>query len=118
MSATGLSTGMPHPRTAAYLRCFPYDEFQMRLHRDAVEEHARDLYLPAPRVFLDNGCLASQALPELQRLLAAVATGQFGVVILPGRFVLSLDDAAALSIVRWIGGLGCRVIEVPSRRTG
>ncbi|GAA1983816.1 recombinase family protein [Kitasatospora viridis] len=114
MSATTdhLPTTTP-PRTAAYLRCFPFDHFQMTPHRNAVLDHAQALALPAPAIFIDNGRLASQALPELQRLLRAVASGFFGVVLLPGLFVLSLDEAVARSIVRALAGHGCQVIVLP-----
>lgn len=69
-----------------------------------------------PHVFFDNGRLASGPLPELRRLLDAVAAGFYDVVILPGPFVLSMDDAKAQAIVRQITDHGCRVIELPSRQ--
>ncbi|MEV6008633.1 hypothetical protein AB0M29_17680 [Streptomyces sp. NPDC051976] len=115
MTATDRTVARTTPSVATYLRCFPYDTFGTGPHLKAVLDHARELSLPTPYVFFDNGRLASGPLPELRRLLDAVATGFYDVVILPGPFVLSMDDAKAQAIVRQITDHGCRVIELPSR---
>lgn len=115
MSATDGTAARTTPSIATYLRCFPYDALGTGPHLNAVLDHARELALPTPYVFFDNGRLASGPLPELRRLLDAVAAGFYDVVILPGPFVLSMDDAKAQAIVRQITDHGCRVIELLSR---
>lgn len=115
MSATDRTAARTTASIATYLRCFPHDTFGTGPHLHAVLDHARELALPTPYVFFDNGCPASGPLPELRRLLDAVATGFYDAVILPGPFVLSMDDAKAQAIVQQITDHGCRVIELPSR---
>ncbi|GAA1250867.1 hypothetical protein GCM10009665_46920 [Kitasatospora nipponensis] len=108
--------GVPAGGTAAYLRCQPMDPWGMEAHRWAVLEYAEQLGLPRPTVFFDNGCPARGLLPRLEQLLAQVAGGGYHTVLLPGRFVLSLDDRTAADLVRRFEEHGCRVLELPSRR--
>lgn len=106
----------PRPRAAAYLRCHPYDPWRMGPHHYALIQLAADLSLPLPDVFFDNGCPASDPLPELDRLLAAVDAGWYQVLLIPGPFVLSLDDGKAAAAIARIRRGGCRVAELPDRR--
>lgn len=101
-------------RTAAYLRCHPYDIWRTGPHYWVMLQRAQDLALPAPDVYFDNGCLASGPLPRLRQLLGAIEAGQYDVVLLPGPFVLSLDDAKAQQIVLWMRRHGCQVDELPA----
>ncbi|MEU3461021.1 hypothetical protein ABZ721_13815 [Streptomyces sp. NPDC006733] len=101
--------------TAAYLRCYPYDQWRMALHLHALEEHADRLGHHSPEIFLDNGVSCRAARPQLTLLLARVATGAIGTVLIPGRWVLSLDDDAADSVTRFLRGHGAEVVELPHR---
>ncbi|MFF7249904.1 hypothetical protein ACFZBU_39105 [Embleya sp. NPDC008237] len=116
------STRRPAPantvRTAAYLRCFPYDPLRTGPHLGVLLEYAEVLGLRAPDVFFDNGHLSSGPMPQLERLLAAIASGLYDVVLVPGPFVLALDDDKAREILRWMRAQGCEVVELPSPRTG
>ena len=114
MTTTGRGTDQPIARTAAYLRCFPYDDLGTGPHHNAVLAYAQNLSLPVPAIYFDNGRLSSGPLPELSRLLCAVAVGHYDTVLVRGPFVLSLDDRTAQAVVREFSALGCRVIEVPS----
>jgi DNA invertase Pin-like site-specific DNA recombinase len=114
MTSTGRSTDQPIVRTAAYLRCFPYDAFRVGPHRNAVLAYAEEVSLPIPAIYFDNGCLSSGALPELERLLHAITAGNYDAVIVPGPFVFSLDDHKAHAVIREISHQGCQVMEVPS----
>ncbi|MFF6995944.1 hypothetical protein ACFY93_13465 [Streptomyces sp. NPDC008313] len=104
-------TGAP---TAVYLRCHPYDRWQMALHRTALLQHAENLSLPTPDIFFDNGCLSRAPLPQLDRLLSAIEADYYKVLLLPGPFVLSLDDRKARDLTRWIRSRGCQVEELPA----
>lgn len=99
---------------AAYLRCHPYDRWKTGPHYWAVLRRAEALWLPVPDVFFDNGCLSRGPLPQLQQLLSAIDDGYYKVLLLPGPFVLSLDDRKAQDLLRWIRGHGCRVEELPA----
>ncbi|MFC9331774.1 hypothetical protein [Kitasatospora sp. NPDC057015] len=113
---TARSTSMPG--TAAYLRCYPYDVWQMDFHRQGLCTWAARLGLPEPTVFLDNGCMSHDPLPLLQRLVVAVTTGIYQVVLVPGNFVFSLHDDAAQQIARRITAHGCRLLELPRHGEG
>ncbi|WP_371496015.1 hypothetical protein OG871_09870 [Kitasatospora sp. NBC_00374] len=104
----------PH-RVAAYLRCYPHDPWRMEPHRIALQQYADRLGLPDPEVFLDNGLPSGGPLPRLEHLLELVAAGVYRALLLPGGFVLSLDDDRAGSLRRQIAGHGCEVLELPSR---
>ena len=102
-------------RTAVYLRCYPYDSWRMDLHRRALEEHARWAGLGSPQVYLDNGASSGGLKPELRRLLAQAALGRVTEVLVPGRWVFSLDGRTADSVVDFLRGVGARVVELPHR---
>ncbi len=110
------STGSTGTRTAAYLRCHAYDEWQMKCHRDALHQYAEQLGLPEPALYLDNGRPSSGPLPALDRLLRDVTCGAYDVVLVPGAFVFSLSDTDARDIVRRITSADCRVMHLPSPR--
>lgn len=115
MTTVSRNTNAQQTRAAAYLRCFPYDAFQTGPHRGAVLEHARALALPTPDIYFDNGRLSTQPLPQLTRLLTAIAAGFYHVVLLPGPFVLSLDDDKARATMQQMRDQGCQVMELPCR---
>ncbi|MEV8099206.1 hypothetical protein [Kitasatospora sp. NPDC085879] len=100
--------------TALYLRCYPYDEWQMVLHLHALEAHAERLGLGVPEVHLDNGVSCRIVRPRLRRLLARVAVGAVDTVLVPGRWVFSLDDRTADAVVDHIRSYGAEVVELPS----
>lgn len=102
--------------TAAYLRCYPEDSWQMRAHRDLLERHAAQLGLPDPVLFIDNGCPSSGKLPQLTQLLEYAAAGAFRVVLVPGSWVFSLDAAEAARRRGQFAAHGCHVLEPTSPR--
>lgn len=111
----GIATRRAYGVTAVYLRCYPYDAEQMAPHLNALRAHADRLVLPAPVVFLDNGVSSSSVRPQLRSLLARVAQGHIGTVLVPGPWVFSLDDRAARAVVGFLHGAGALVVELPSR---
>jgi hypothetical protein len=86
----------------------------MEPHHHALLHFADRMSLPPPDVFFDNGCRSKGPLPQLDRLLRAVGSGRYQVLLVPGYFVLSLDDREAQDLVRWIRSHGCRVEELPA----
>ncbi|MEV4613040.1 recombinase family protein [Kitasatospora sp. NPDC049258] len=98
--------------TAVYLRCYPYDSWQMAVHLRALEEHAARLRLPVPQVFLDNGVSSRLPRPQLRRLLARAAEGRIDTVLIPGRWVFSLDNRTADSVTDFLRGAGADVLEL------
>ena len=98
--------------SAIYLRCYPYDTWYLLDRQEALEARAWELGMPAPVVYVDNGCRSGGRLDELERLLEAVEAGAYRVVIVPGPFVFSLDDQLADGMVRRFEAAGCRVMEM------
>ncbi|MFE9424804.1 hypothetical protein ACFYNO_17730 [Kitasatospora sp. NPDC006697] len=116
-------TTVPHlpprsPRSGAaamYLRCYPYDQWHMSAHREAVHRFAGLRGVRDPLVFLDNGYRAGEPRPALRRLLHEIRHGRLDVVLVPGWFVFALDDAVAALIAGRITATGCRLWELPPR---
>ncbi|MGW4897045.1 hypothetical protein ACWEQL_33010 [Kitasatospora sp. NPDC004240] len=106
----------PAPRTAIYLRSYPFDTTGMECHRRALEDLAMAAGLPEPVMFLDNGLRASDGLPARDALLRAVAAGLVDTLLVPGPYVFGLDDAEAGAVVGELERHGCRVVQLPSRR--
>lgn len=102
-----------HDGTAAYLRCYPYDTWQMASHWRALQKHANRIGLPAPHVFLDNGVSSRSPRPQLRLLLARAAEGRVRTVLIPGRWVFSLDTGTADSVTDFLRGFGADVVELP-----
>ncbi|GHH81051.1 hypothetical protein GCM10018781_62800 [Kitasatospora indigofera] len=105
-------------RTAAYLRCYPYDDWQMQAHAQALEDHARRLGLGTPRKFLDNGVSCRGVQPQLRLLLSLASVELIDTVLVPGRWVFSLDEHTANSVADFLAGAGTKVIELPRRDNG
>ena len=101
-------------RTAMYLRCYPFDAWKMDFHRDALQRYAMSLGLPEPTVYLDNGVRSGEPMPALRELNREVAAGHVHLVMVPGPFVFSLDDAEARTVSGQITATGCRVMELPA----
>ncbi|MDJ0345142.1 hypothetical protein QMK19_31875 [Streptomyces sp. H10-C2] len=101
--------------TAAYLRCYPYDTWQMAVHVRALEQHAGNLGLGAPYVFLDNGISCRTVQPQLRLLLARAAMGFIDTVLVPGRWVFSIEDRTADAVTEFLRAAGARVFELPHR---
>ncbi|MDH6137874.1 hypothetical protein P3T37_007309 [Kitasatospora sp. MAA4] len=101
--------------TALYLRCFPYDSWRMAPHLRALQEHATRLGLNAPEVFLDNGVSSRAMRPQLQQLLTRAAVGRLGTLLVPGRWVFSLDDRTADAVTGFLRGAGTAIVELPDR---
>ncbi|WP_406002453.1 hypothetical protein [Streptomyces sp. NBC_00829] len=97
--------------TAAYLRCYPYDQWGMTHHQHALKAYARHLDLPAPVLYFDNGRRAHR--PEYERLLRAVAAGRHRIVLIPGPWVLDLHDAPAQARLQQLTDHSCHIIELP-----
>lgn len=101
--------------TAGYLRCHAYDIWHMRPHRVALLQHARALSLPEPDIYLDNGCPARGPLPQLDRLLGAVAAGTYQAVLLPEWLALALDEARAGQMIEHLEQHNCLILCLPPR---
>jgi hypothetical protein len=102
------------PRVAAvYLRCFPHDVWQMTAHRELLDEYAAWLGLPTPSVFLDNGVSSRDHAAQRHHLLASVRAGFVQVVLIPGRWVFSLDAAKAQQAAGELTDAGCTLLELP-----
>lgn len=104
------------PQVAAYLRCYPFDQWQMNAHRRAIEEHATRLGLPWPRFFLDNGVSSRRVQPQLRLLLARAVTGHIDIVLVPGGWVFSLDAGRSSAVTAYLRGAGVEIIELPQHR--
>ncbi|MEU9133446.1 hypothetical protein AB0D08_36060 [Kitasatospora sp. NPDC048540] len=103
-------------RTAAYLRCYPYDSWRMAPHVRALEEHAGLLGLDTPRLFLDNGVSCRSVQPQLRVLLALASLEAVDTVLVPGRWVFSLDQGTADAVAGFLVAAGTRVVELPAHR--
>ncbi|MFD9126082.1 hypothetical protein [Kitasatospora sp. NPDC059571] len=103
--------------TAAYLRCYPYDRWQVDFHVRAMEEHAHRLGLQYPQLFLDNGVSSRAVRPQLKALLSQVAMGRFSTVLIPGRWTFSLDDHTSAAVMGFLHEMGTTVVELPRRRS-
>ncbi|WP_371496452.1 hypothetical protein OG871_11175 [Kitasatospora sp. NBC_00374] len=103
---------------AAYLRCVPFDTWEMPVHRHAMETWARDLGLADPVWFIDNGEASHGPKPRLLELLSAVERNTFSVVLVPGPFVFHLDDTRAAKVCHRLSVLGASVLQLPQERTG
>ncbi|MFE2728904.1 hypothetical protein [Kitasatospora sp. NPDC059327] len=104
------------PRTAIYLRSYPFDASGMECHRRALEELAFSSGLPEPVMFLDNGLRAGDGLPSRDALLKAVAAGSVDILLVPGLYVFGLDDDEANAVKEELARHGCRLVQLPSRR--
>ncbi|MEU1425337.1 hypothetical protein [Kitasatospora sp. NPDC005751] len=114
-----MTTSLPRPPKAVgavYLRCYPFDQWEMADHRAAVSSYAEGLGFCGPHVFLDNGCPSVGELPRLAQLITLAEFGHCQTVFVPGLWVFSLDDAAAAATVKRLQKAGCRVVEMPSPR--
>ncbi|WP_371494124.1 hypothetical protein OG871_03380 [Kitasatospora sp. NBC_00374] len=110
----------PYPtgtRSASYLRCYPADTWRMRAHREMLSRHAVRIGLPEPVVFIDNGCRSFDPLPRLEELVQHAAAGHFGVVLVPGSWVFSLNDEEAHRVRSRLAAHGCHVLEPPHVRS-
>ncbi|MCH0567263.1 MULTISPECIES: recombinase family protein [unclassified Streptomyces] len=102
-------------RMAIYLRCHPYDQWEMSTHRNALLRYAREMGVSEPAVFFDNGSSSREARPFLEWLIQSVDHGDFNIVLIPGPFVFSIDDLAARAVITYLQDAGCHVLELPSR---
>ncbi|MFC9331046.1 hypothetical protein [Kitasatospora sp. NPDC057015] len=100
---------------AIYLRCHPRDEWEMDAHRRALENHATKLGLHRPAVYLDNGVPSRGPAPRRTDLAHAVRAGRYRVVLIPGRWVFSLDASTAHRIADTLAAGGCEIVELPPR---
>ncbi|MEV6012694.1 hypothetical protein AB0M29_38650 [Streptomyces sp. NPDC051976] len=98
---------------AAYLRCYPRDDWAMMGLQSALERHALVLGLPTPAAYIDNGCPSGEPAPGRTQLDRAVAAGWVSVVLVPGPWVFALNDADACRAVEEFTKQGCEVIELP-----
>ncbi|MFE3882388.1 hypothetical protein ACFXPQ_05615 [Streptomyces lydicus] len=101
------------PRVAMYLRCYPRDIWQLTIHQDALADYARELGVPEPIVFMDNGFSSRVPLPALGSLVSSVESGVYDVVLVVGLFAFSLDGGSACEVVQRLQGAGCKVVEIP-----
>lgn len=102
------------PRVAMYLRCYPRDTWQLATHQEALADYARQLGVPEPIVFMDNGFSSRVPLPALGSLVSSVESGVYDVVLVVGLFAFSLDGGSAGEVVQRLQGAGCEVVEIPS----
>ncbi|MED7952045.1 hypothetical protein [Streptomyces sp. BE303] len=101
------------PRTAVYLRCYPFDPTGMECQRHALERLAQRHGLPEPFEYLDNGRRSGGRLPRLECLVRDIEQGWIDRVLIPGPFVFALNDREAEAVTRQLSQLGCRVVELP-----
>ncbi|MEV4615691.1 hypothetical protein AB0K43_24320 [Kitasatospora sp. NPDC049258] len=113
MGTQDTATRSTSSATAVYLRRYPHDIWKTEGHRQALLERARQLGLPQPAVFLDNGRRSRGPLPALESLMARIADGWYRTVLVPGRFVFSLSDKEAERTTQWVAAHGCRIEELP-----
>jgi hypothetical protein len=99
-----------------YLRCYPFDVGQMSSHQGALLDHAEQLGLPMPALFMDNGIRSRDPRPALGRLMVLAEEQAVTVLLIPGIFVFSLHDQTALAIASRFTGTGCRIVELCSPR--
>lgn len=104
-------------RMAIYLRCHPYDRWEMISHRHALLMCARVMGFPEPAVFFDNGPSSRETRPFLEWLIQRVNQGEFNTVLIPGPFVFSIDDLEARAVIAYLQDAGCVVLEMPYRST-
>ncbi|GGV40611.1 hypothetical protein GCM10010495_67590 [Kitasatospora herbaricolor] len=99
---------------AAYLRYYPHNRSAVDRHREALDRFARRLGLPSPAVYLDNGRSSTGPRPGFEQLARAVLDGVHRVLIVPGPWVFSVDDAKARLAVRLLTAAGChRILMLP-----
>ncbi|MFG2824475.1 hypothetical protein ACGFX4_34225 [Kitasatospora sp. NPDC048365] len=103
------------PRTAAYLRSYPFDPTGMECQRWALDSLAADHGLPEPQLHIDNGLRVADGLPALDALLRAVAAGWITAVLVPGLYVFGLRAEQTASVLRVLDLHGCRLLQLPSR---
>ncbi|GAA1100012.1 MULTISPECIES: hypothetical protein [Kitasatospora] len=100
-------------RAAIYLRCYPYDRWEMLTQLHALQDHASSLGLACPRVLIDtvgSSCLARDG---LRSLLALAAAGDVDTVLVPGPWAFSLDEPTARSVAGFLHSTGAEVVELP-----
>ncbi|MFD8695213.1 hypothetical protein [Kitasatospora purpeofusca] len=99
--------------TAIYLRCYPCDTVRMLDFRQILERCSVESGLGGATLFLDNGRRSTEPLVALADLTRAVEAAVCEIVLVPGPFVFSLDDAKAAATVRRLEEAGGRVVEMP-----
>ncbi|WP_329500210.1 recombinase family protein [Kitasatospora herbaricolor] len=106
-----------HP--AAYLRYYPHNSSAVDRHCEALHGFTRRLGLPSPAVYLDNGRCSTGPRPGFEQLARAVLDGVHRVLIVPGPWVFSVDDAKARLAVRLLTAAGCRrILTLPAPGAG
>ncbi|WP_406002454.1 hypothetical protein [Streptomyces sp. NBC_00829] len=104
---------------AAYLRYHPHNSHAVERHHQALRCFAARLGLPAPTLYLDNDYPSSGTPPHLGQLVRAVMNGSHRVLLVPGPWVFSSDDARARLVIRVLTQAGCRrvlTLPAPHRR--
>ncbi|MEV6583407.1 recombinase family protein [Streptomyces sp. NPDC051582] len=108
------SPALPNLSPAAYLRCYPRDPAGMRAHHEVMHRFAARLGMPAPVVYVDDGVPCTGLRPQFEQLTRAVAAGRHRVLLVPGPWVFSPDDARARTALRMLTAAGCRrILQLP-----
>ncbi|MDH6131550.1 hypothetical protein P3T37_000919 [Kitasatospora sp. MAA4] len=103
---------------AAYLRIFPQNSGAVEHQSEAMRRFAARLGVPAPTFYIDNGYPSTGSRPAFERLARAVLEGSHRLVMVPGQWVFSADDARAGLAIRMLSAAGCRrIVQLPSAAT-
>ncbi|MCX5126728.1 hypothetical protein [Streptomyces sp. NBC_00347] len=83
-------------------------------HHKALQSYALRLGLPAPVIYMETG-LPTGDMPPLERLVRAVHEGSHRIVLVPGEWVFSDDDAQVRRIVTLLRQVGVRrILALPA----
>ncbi|MFJ8045707.1 hypothetical protein ACIRBX_34880 [Kitasatospora sp. NPDC096147] len=106
---------VPVPVPAVYLRCHPQDPRRMTAYQEATRRFALRLGMRPPTIYLDSGYADAEHRPAFEQLVRQVLAGRHRVVLIPGPWVFSADDAESAAALRLLGAAGCRVVRIPAR---
>ncbi|MER6196041.1 hypothetical protein ABT234_01495 [Streptomyces sp. NPDC001586] len=100
---------------AAYLRFHPHHPAAQHRHQERLRSFSSRLGLPAPTLYVDDNRPAHQIPPHLEELVQAVVDGFHRVLLIPGPWVFSPDEAKARRIAGVLTYAGCRrILTLPA----
>ncbi|MFE2559991.1 hypothetical protein ACFXGT_29005 [Streptomyces sp. NPDC059352] len=85
----------------------------MNGHRWALSDYARQLDLPEPAVFCDNGVRSGSPLPRFEGLMLAAEAGLYRTVLVPGPWVFDFRADCATVLIERLTSCGVAVLELP-----
>ncbi|MEV6583772.1 hypothetical protein AB0M92_37195 [Streptomyces sp. NPDC051582] len=103
------------PRPAAYLHHYIYDHTVVTRYHNALCSFSARLAQPVPDFYLDTGCPSTGARPRFEELVRGVMDGTHRLLLIPGPWVFSSDDARARKAIRLLTAAGCRrILRLPA----